>query len=240
MQRYFINSIQINENIIIINNQDVHHIKNVMRMRLGDEVLCCDETEKVYLTKIIDIANNITLEIIKLFEVNNELDIQVTIAQGLVRRDKTEEVIRRLTELGCFEYIPVIMKRSIVKANNDKSDRMQKIIKEASEQSQRNRLMRINEIITFKELVKMKASYDLCLLAHVTEDFTDFKENIKNTDLKKVLVVVGPEGGFDNIEVEQLEKAGFVKISLGKRILRTETAPLYIMSVLSYEFGERK
>lgn len=239
MQRYFIDKFQLNNNIIEITNSDVHHIKNVMRMKTGDNVYCCDE-DKVYLCKINEISDIITLEVIEVISSNSELDIEVSVAQGLVRREKTEEVIRRLTELGCYKYIPVMMRRSIVKAKDDKSDRYNRIIKEASEQSQRNKLMIVNDILSFKDFIKLKNDYDLLLYAHVSEEKNSFKNIVNDFKGKKILILVGPEGGYDPVEVELLDKNGFKRISLGERILRTETAPLYIMSVLSYEFGEEK
>lgn len=239
MQRYFIKNEQVHNNKIIITNDDVHHIKNVMRMQIGDEVLCCDE-EKVYLARIESISSFVNLEIVKVLDIDNELTTKVTIAQGLVRREKTEEVIRRLTELGCYAYIPVSMKRSIVKANPDKIERWNKIIKEASEQSQRNKLMIISEPLSFQNLLKITSQYDLCLYAHVSEDNNCLKTIISNNPYQNILVLVGPEGGYDETEIKALDNSGFKRITLGKRVLRTETAPLYIMSVLSYEFGEEK
>ena len=240
MQRYFIESSQINNNRIMIIGSDVHHIKNVMRMKIGEHVTCCDENQKVYFASIVDISDKIILEIIEELMINNELDIEVTIAHGLVRREKAEEVIRRMTELGGYEYIPLDMKRSIVHAKNDKSERWQRIIKEASEQSQRNRLMKVGEITNINDLLKNKQKYDLCLFADVNAKTYNFKEIINDFSEKSILIIVGPEGGFDKSEIETLLNNGFKAVSLGKTILRTETAPLYIMSVLNYEFGERK
>jgi 16S rRNA (uracil1498-N3)-methyltransferase len=239
MQRYFIKNEQVHHNKIVIANDDVHHIKNVMRMQVGDEVICCDESQ-VYLAKIESISNIVNLTIEKLLDYDNELKIQVTIAQGLVRREKTEEVIRRLTELGCYAYLPVTMRRSIVKANPDKLERWYKIIKEASEQSQRNKLMMLKEPLAFNDFLKLAPQYDLCLYAHVSEDNNSFNKIINQFNGQKILVLVGPEGGYDDTEIQTLETNGFKRISLGKRILRTETAPLYIMSVLGYEFGDKK
>ena len=141
----------------------MHHIKNVMRMQVGDKVICaCDK--KAFLCEISEISDNVKCNILKDITKNTALNGKVTIAQGLVRRDKTEEVVRRLTELGCTNYIPLIMKRSIIKIdkiNDFKLDRYQKIIKEASEQSQRNDLMNISGIKSINDLIKELNDYGL-------------------------------------------------------------------------------
>ena len=239
MQRYFIDKNQINNNIITIKGDDVHHIKTVMRMQINEKVLVCDE-EKTYLCSILNITNTVEVEIIETLDENVEMNINVTVANGLVRREKMEEVVRRLVELGCFSYIPVNMTRSVVKHKEINIDRLNKIIKEASEQSQRNKLMKIREVINFNDLLKSIESYDLVLFAHTLyKDQVNLFNELKNNKAKNVLVIVGPEGGFDDKEVDKLVKFNNLKpISLGKRILRTETAPLYIMSVLGF-IGEQ-
>ncbi|HHU55575.1 MAG TPA: 16S rRNA (uracil(1498)-N(3))-methyltransferase [Acholeplasmataceae bacterium] len=237
MQRYFIDSKQILNNIVTITNSDVHHIKNVMRMKVNDEVIVCDNLANTYLSKLISIEKDkVLLEIIDKINENNELPIDITIAHGVVRREKTEEVIRRITELGCYEYLPVLMKRSVVKVYQDRSERQNKIIKEASEQSHRNRLMILSSVISFQELINRKDEFDLCLYAHFNKNVKSIKKIIENFHGRKILVAVGPEGGFADEEVLKLDEAGFIPITLGKRVLRTETAPLYVISVFGYEF----
>ena len=238
MQRYFINNNQINNNIVTIFGDDVHHIKTVMRMRIGEKVYVCDEI-KTYICEIINITNTVELSILEEINENSEMELKVTVAHGLVRREKMEEVVRRLVELGCFSYIPVNMTRSVVKHKEINIERLNKIIKEASEQSHRQKLMRISEVISFNDLLKNIANYDLVLFAHTLyKDDVNLFDSIKHK-CNNVLVIVGPEGGFDDKEVEKLIKYDNLKpISLGKRILRTETAPLYMMSVLGF-IGEQ-
>lgn len=239
MQRYFIDKSQIDTKKIIIKGDDVHHIKTVMRMQINDKILVCDE-ENTYLCKISNISNVVEAEIIETINDNFEMNINVTVAHGLVRREKMEEVVRRLVELGCYSYIPVNMTRSVVKHKEINIDRLKKIIKEASEQSQRTKLMKISEVINFSELIKDFNNYDLVLFAHTLyKDKVNLFNEIKNNNSKNILIIIGPEGGFDEKEVNQLVKYDKLKpISLGKRILRTETAPLYIMSVLGF-IGEQ-
>lgn len=251
MQRYFLN-----DNTIIIDNKfkisgnDFHHIKNVMRMKPNDKVYCCIDS-KTYLCKINSFFSDyVELSILEKIEKSAELKVDVTIAQGLVRREKMEEVIRRIVELGAHKYIPVIMERSIIKVkdsekSNSKLERQKTIIKEACEQSHRDKLMEINDIMSFKELLTEKSKYDLCLYAYEEsgrENNYNLMKYLKTIsgDGKSILVIVGPEGGFSEKEVSLLENSGFKAVGLGPRILRTETAPLYIMSVIAYqiEMGE--
>lgn len=239
MQRYFIKNNQIKNNIVEIKGDDVHHIKTVMRMKQNDKVLVCDE-QSTYLCSISCISTTVLLDIVEKINDNVELDINVTVAHGLVRREKMEEVVRRLVELGCFSYVPVNMTRSVVKHKEINIDRLNKIIKEASEQSQRNKLMKIEEVIGFNDLIKRFECYDIVLFAHTLyKDNVNLFNEIKELKNGNVLVIVGPEGGFDDNEVKKIIQFNNVKqISLGKRILRTETAPLYIMSVLGF-LGEQ-
>lgn len=242
MQRYFINNEWIKNNKIYITGDDYHHIRNVMRMRINQEALFCDEDEQVYLASLEEYLSHEAVFIIK-EKVNHqpELIYEVTIAHGLVRRDKQEEVIRRITELGAKRYIPVIMERSIIKVRDKedhKRERMLKIIKEASEQSHRTKMMELSNIVSFNELLNISTQYDLLMFAYEESGRngnSTFKKALEEFVGQKILVLVGPEGGFNPQEVEVLLQHNFKSIGLGPRILRTETAPLYIMSAISYE-----
>jgi len=237
-QRYYIQSQQIREHTIKIEGEDVHHIKNVMRMKIHDTVFCFDEQGIVYESEIVAITDHILLAIKKQGQEHTELSKNITIAQGLVRREKVEEVIKRLVELGCKEYIPVQMNRSIVKPIKDKTMRWETIIKEASEQSHRTSMMKVQQPISWQDFFTYARNYDCCLFAHLGEETPHLKTYLSTCKQDKVLIVVGPEGGFDQSEVINLKKHGFLPVGLGNRILRTETAPLFIMSACSYELGE--
>lgn len=239
MQKYFVNPNNFYNNYteVIIDKSDSIHIVKVMRMRIGDEVLVSDNTDS-YLAKIkvLDI-NGVVLEIVEKLDNNPELNVKVSIAQGVVRKNKMEEVISKITALGAYKYIPVNMERSEIKIKEEKYDRQLSIIKEASEQSMRNRLMVLSPTISFKELLKEKESYDVCLFASTKAsiDNSNFKNVLRNKNNQSILIVVGPEGGISLKEEALMEQAGFLPISLGPRILRTELAPVYIMSAVSYE-----
>jgi len=244
MQRYFINNenINIESNIAYITGSDFHHIKNVMRMHKGDKVYIVDEDKNAFVGEINDFYDSqVSCSLIEKVERKAELDTDVVIAQGLVRREKTEEVLRRITELGAYGYVQVAMERSVVKVKETKDsklDRMKSIVKEACEQSHRNRLMKVYDIHSFKEFINEFKDYDVKLFAYEEagrNNVHNLKEMILKSKNKKIVVLVGPEGGISDKEVKLLEENGFISVGLGPRILRTETAPLYVMSAISYE-----
>lgn len=242
MQRYFIKNNQIVRNKVIINDGDYHHIKNVMRMKEKERIFVCDEDENVYLSEI-EIINNkeVILNILLKIEDQVELEVDVTIAFGLAKRDKQEEVARKITELGASGFIPVEMERSVVRLSHQKESKLERlklIVKEAAEQSHRCKMMKVSDAISFTELLKVSQDYDLLLYAYEEEGRRhnyQFKQLLQNFHGKRILVLVGPEGGISPQEVEILNQNGFLAIGLGPRILRCETAPLYIMSAISYE-----
>ena len=226
MQRYFIKENQINDSIITISNQDFHHIKNVMRFKIGDPVIVVTDNLKTYLAKITEYnKSSVLLNII-----DNTLN--VTLAQSLIKKDKFELVLQKATELGIKEIIPLQAKRSIIKIDNfeKKLLRYNTITKEASEQSERSSLPIISNIKTIKDIDYSK--YDYIFTAYARNELISLNnqlKSIKKTD--NILVLIGPEGGFDESEIEYLkEKSNLV--SLGNTILRSETAALYLISAL--------
>lgn len=243
MQRYFVNPENVFENKIIISDSDYHHISKVMRMKVGDSVICCDGT-KSYKCVISQISiNDVILEIVEVLNENKELPVKVTIAHGITRREKMEEVIDKITQLGASFYLPINMERCNVKFNDEKLDRkmerMNKIAKEASEQSHRTALLEVLKPITFKEMVNLKDQYDLCLYAYeITSKDKPLKQVLKEYSYKNILILFGPEGGISDKEVDFLNKNNFLPVSLGPRILRTEVAPTYAMASISYELEE--
>ena len=207
MQRYFIDENQIvkeNNNLIItIDEADSHHIKDVMRMHVGEKVICLVKgSTKVYLSEIILISKKVILKVLEEKEQNNELPIKVTIAHGLVKRDKQEEVIRRLVELGAYAYQPVLMDRCVIKLSKTdfkfENDRLIRIVKEASEQSERNEFLHLNDVLTFDSLINTFKCYDLVLFASATsKDDLSLKDKLSlNENIKGVKKVENPIADF--------------------------------------------
>lgn len=240
MQRYFVEFSAICGNQIQIIGSDYHHITKVMRMKKGDQVYVASEN-KSWLCHIESIGESIVyLEIDQVLDEKKELPIEITIAQGIIRREKMEEVIEKITALGASTYIPIEMERCNVKLYDEKIDkkweRMNKIVKEAAEQCHRTRLLDINRPISLQSLLTSIGRYDLCLYAYeVTEKGKSLKEILEKNNYQRILVLIGPEGGISEKEVCQLEQNNFVPVHLGPRILRTELAPTYVLSAISYE-----
>lgn len=243
MQRYFVNNLNINKELgfVKITDQDFHHIKNVMRMKENDKIEVVSENGKVFLCEIFEFSDEyVQANIIEELKADVELNVFVTIALGMVRREKTEEVLRRVAELGASGFVSVKLSRSLIKPKNDEKKliRMRTIAKEASEQSHRNKIMEVYPNLSFKNLLNFSKGYDLCLVAYEEagrQNNFNLKGIIKNFKEKTILVLVGPEGGFTEQEIDILKNNKFKLIGLGPRILRVETAPLYIMAAISYE-----
>ncbi len=240
MQRYFIDSssaiVNLDNQKIIMISDDAHHIKNVMRNKVGDKIIVCYD-HKSYLCAIETMTNKeVELEIVQELQEDKELSVEVTIAHGLVRKEKMEEVIDHITELGADYYLPVIMKRSNVKISSEKLEnkltRLNKIAKEAAEQAHRTRKLEVFEPISFNVLLEYSKNYDLCLVAHVGDHPSMYIANALNESCHKILVLVGPEGGIDPDELKLLKTHHFIQVNLGRRVLRTEVAPSYIMSII--------
>lgn len=232
MQRYF----AINKNLEI-RESDKFHIIKVMRMKINDLIEVVYD-EKVYLCKISFISNNdVHFDVTSQINENNELKTKVTIVFSLVNETKTDLILQKCTELGVYDFIPYSAKRSKVKLDkkeNKKIERWNMITKEAAEQSHRNICPKVSNIMTLNDICKL--DYDLKLIASTKENAKTVKNILqKSNNCDRIIIVVGPEGGFDITEEEFLLKNNFISISLGSTILRTETAPIFVMSALKYE-----
>lgn len=244
MQRYFVQNSQIQNQTIMIIGNDYHHIRNVMRMKPETKVYVCDEDGHTYLASVTRFTESaVNLRIIDAINHNPELKCRVTMAMGLTRQDKQEEVLRRITELGAAGFIPVAMERSLIQVKDPeaKLPRMEMIVKEAAEQSHRSRLLTVHPVTSFSEFLAFSERFAIRLFAYEEAgrmqnvDFPKvLKEKAKQQDVS-VVIMTGPEGGISPKEAEILKQHQFLEIGLGPRILRCETAPLYIMSAISYE-----
>lgn len=238
MQRYFIDEQCIKGNQIIIDAYNHKHMQRVMRYRNGDQVVCILPTSQTYIYEIIDIEQGILQQKEELIE-NHELDVDVTLIYGLPKNDKFEFVLQKATELGVKRIVPFLSKRSIIKTNqasfSKKQGRYMRILKEASEQSYRQVIPQLMPLATLQDLSKYLS--DVNLVAY-EESSKQGEHRQLYTSLSipyhTITIIVGPEGGFDQTEIDFMKTLGIKECSLGKRILRSETAPLYMLSVIGY------
>lgn len=246
MPKFFVAENQIDNNKITIIGDDVNHIKNVLRQKSGDKITICDTSkEQDYLCKIDKIEEkSIDCNIIEKLENNTESNVKVTIFQGLPKADKLELVIQKSVELGAYDITPLQMKRCVVKLNEKdklkKIQRWQKISEVAAKQCGRNIIPKINNIVNVKEVCNLCNEYDIVLIAYENEKENTLKKELKNLkkldkEEIKVAVVIGPEGGIAPEEIEMFEENGAKIITLGNRILRTETVALSVLSIIMYE-----
>ena len=246
MAKFFIKSNQIQDNTIIITGEDVNHIKNVLRKKQGDQIIACDGIDTDYYCKILSLEKEkIILEVLEKNILSAEPNVKIDIFQGLPKFDKMELIIQKTTELGVNKIIPLETKRVVVKLDEKtkikKIERWQKIAQEAAKQCKRTHIPLIDNVVTIKNVIEKFEGYDIVLLAYEKENNSSIKSIIRDlVEPSKIAVVIGPEGGFEEKEVNYLcGSLNKVKsISLGQRILRTETAGIVILSALMYEFGE--
>lgn len=232
MQRYF----AVNKNLEL-SNQDIFHISKVMRMKINDIIEIVYD-KNVYLCKITNITKeNIDYEIIEEKCENNELDKKITIAFSLVNETKIDFILQKCTELGAYDFIPLNLERckvKIEKKEEKKLDRWNLITKEAAEQSYRNVLPKVHNIMNLKDLVKL--DYDLKIFCSTKEKEKTIKNVLQNNlNCDRIIIVVGPEGGISKKEEDFLISNNFTGITFGNTILRTETAPIFAVSAIKYE-----
>ena len=244
MPKFFVTTNQIEGNLITIENEDVNHIKNVLRAKVEDIIDICDcETSKNYICQIEKIEEkNIYRHIVEEIESNVESNIKVTIFQGLPKADKMELIIQKSVELGVYDITPVEMKRCVVKLNEKdkikKIQRWQKISEGAAKQSGRDRIPNINNIINVNKMCETFKEYDLVLVAYEEEKVNSLKQELKKLEKDKKIkigIVIGPEGGIDKEEINKFKENNVKIITLGNRILRTETVALNMLSIIMYE-----
>lgn len=223
------------KDIVIEDKADVNHLKNVFRVKLGEKVRAVDG-EKEYFCSVKEIEKKyIILEIEEILEDRYSHKIEIDAAVGILKNDKMDLTIQKLTELGINEIIPVAAKRGVVKIN-EKKDKWDLIVREALKQCQGVKPTKIAEVVKIKDIELEK--YDLIIVPYECEEEYTLKNLLKNREFspKKVLYIIGPEGGFDSEEIEYLKSKGANIVTLGRRILRAETASIVVGGILINEF----
>lgn len=247
MYKFFVNQDQIKENTIRIIGEDVNHIKNVLRLEVGESICICNkQTSKSFECKITSIEKDeVRCEKSEEILETTEPNTYIHILQGLPKADKFEWIIEKCTEIGVKEITPVVMKRTIVKLDekdkNKKLSRWQKVAEVAAKQSKRDSILNVNPIINFQNIFEKLMDYDILLVAYENEKENTLKSvitKLKNKENFKIAVLIGPEGGIDENEINLCKENNFMSVTLGKRILRTETSPIVIASNIIYELED--
>ncbi|MBQ0017187.1 MAG: 16S rRNA (uracil(1498)-N(3))-methyltransferase [Clostridiales bacterium] len=231
------------ENNIIVEGDEFNHIANVLRYKIGDKITIIDGSGTDYECEIIEInKKNLLLKILSMKDCESETKSFVSVFQALVKGDKFELIIQKLTELGVKKLVPFSSEFCQVKPNTTRLDRLEKISIEALKQCGRAKQLEIDKVKSFKEMIEELSSYDKVVFAYenASENLSPkiFEDILKMKD-KKVAIVVGSEGGFSKDEAKELENLKNIKtVSLGNRILRAETASITLTSIVMYLLGE--
>ncbi|MBE5949986.1 MAG: 16S rRNA (uracil(1498)-N(3))-methyltransferase [Lachnospiraceae bacterium] len=243
MHCFYCEEKNVTEGAIRITGSDVNHIKNVLRMRAGEPLTVCDGTGMEYSCEITEfLADEVVLRILKKAKAQTELTTRLVLYQGLPKKDKMELIIQKAVELGAAEIVPVMTKRCIVKLEDDKKEakkleRWQAIAESAAKQSGRAVIPAVTRVMSYREALKRAKENGMGLIPYeCAAGMKSLKEAASQAaDQATVSIFIGPEGGFEEAEVEAAKEHGIVPVSLGKRILRTETAGFTTLSILMYE-----
>ncbi|MBQ3163897.1 MAG: 16S rRNA (uracil(1498)-N(3))-methyltransferase [Lachnospiraceae bacterium] len=252
MYHFFVEPSQIGEKDIVITGADVNHIKNVIRLKPGDEISVSNGIDgRDYRCGIVAITENeVQCELRFIKEDGVELPAKVYLFQGLPKGDKMELIIQKMVELGVYEIIPVAMQRCVVKLDDKKAKakiaRWQGIAEAAAKQSKRGIVPQIHAVMSYKEALAYAADMDCRLVPYEMEESLDGASGMAGTKKlietikpgQSVAIFIGPEGGFEDSEIQNAISQGMKPITLGKRILRTETAGMTAMAWIMYQLEE--
>lgn len=245
MDRFFVDKKNINleNNTCIIEGEDVKHISKVLRCKIGEEIEVCDKDNNEYICEITDISKDLVeLNILNKVDIKREANVRVKLYQGLPKGPKMEMILQKLTEVGVDEIILVQTKRSVVKVDDKKEDkkieRWERIIYEAAKQSKRGIIPKLRGVLSFKEALEDMKNNDMNICPYENERTVSIKKAIQNSDINNIGIFVGPEGGITEEEIESVQNIGSHVVSLGPRILRTETASVVASSIVLYELSD--
>ena len=241
MQHFFVSPEQVKEEKIYVEGTDVNHMKNVLRMKIGEELTVNDGEGYQYLCAVETYeADMAVLKILKRTKDESELTSKIYLFQGLPKQDKMELIVQKAVELGVYQVIPVSTKRAVVKLDARKAkkkvERWQQIAISAAKQAGRGIIPTVAEVCTYAQALEMAENLDVILIPYeLAEGMEETKKMItKIRPGQSVGVFIGPEGGFEKEEVKLAMEAGANPVTLGRRILRTETAGLTMLSILMF------
>ncbi len=240
MPKYFVEPDCIIDNYVYIKCDEAKHILNVMRTKVGESIVVCDGLKNDYYCKVCDIQKeNVRAEILEKHLNNSEPNVNITLFQCLPKSDKMEFVIQKCVEIGVNNIVPVLSERCVAKIDskneNKKIERWQKISLSAAKQCGRGIVPKIENVISFNNAVNMAAKFENAIIPYENEIKTNIKSFINNAKIGSVGIFIGPEGGFSENEIKYALDNGVISVTLGKRILRTETAGMVTAAIILYE-----
>lgn len=242
MHRFYVSDVSEADKSVHIYGEDVNHIKNVLRLKNGDEITVGDGSGRDYTCVISDLNDEcVVADIVDICDNAAELPVDIYLFQGLPKADKMEFIIEKAVEIGAKAIIPVMMERTVVKLDEKKKprklERYNLIAESASKQSRRGIIPEVKNFMTMKEAINMASELDMIIVPYESAKGMEYSLEVFKeaaTKAKSAAIFIGPEGGFADKEIEALKEAGAKIVSLGHRILRTETAGLTSLSILSF------
>lgn len=242
MHHFFVTPDQVDEKNIYIEGSDVNHMRNVLRMKTGGQVEVSDGNNLKYLCEIVDYeTDKAVLKILERRKADTELSSKLYLFQGLPKSDKMELIVQKAVELGAYEIVPVATKRCVVKLDAKKAEkkveRWNSIAESAAKQAGRSMIPEVSEVMSYQAALRMAKELDVVLIPYeLAEGMEETKAVIKAMKSgQSVGIFIGPEGGFEQEEVEEAVMQGAKPVTLGRRILRTETAGMAMLSILMFE-----
>ena len=243
MPKFFVEPSKVSGDYITIDTTDVLHITKVLRLNIGDSVTVSDSTSTDYECEITEISkDSVLLRVLSKKNIDTESNIEITVFQALPKASKMEYIIQKNTELGVVKFVPVSLSRCVVKLDKKEAEkkvsRWQKISDEAAKQSGRGILPEVSGVLNLKSAIDEMKKADLFFVPYESEDNNSLKPLLKGKSPKTISYLIGPEGGFSPEEIDYIKDNKIPVITLGKRILRTETASIAVTSMLMYEIGD--
>ena len=240
MSRFYVPRQAVKGNMITMRGPEAHHAVDVMRLSKSDEVVVFDGTGKEYHGTIKEISDkSLSIDITSTEEIVIEEAFSITLIQAVTKKDKMDYIVEKATELGVASIIPVFTDRTVPKWDESKmaahAARWQKIANEASKQSGRVRVPSVGKVASFNEIIKISSGCDLALIAALSKDSVPLKKALNGFKDGSLALAIGPEGDFTPDEVAAARTAGFKLISLGRNVLKSDTAGLAALAMLNYE-----
>ena len=236
MRRFYAD--EVNENSIMITDDEAAHMKNSLRMKAGDEFIAIDGSGFDYYCAISNIDRDITARIIKKEKGSAEPDIKVTLYQAYPKSAKMNDIVDKAVELGVYEIIPFLSKRC-VKRPQGQGDKLTKVSLSAAKQSGRSIIPSVSDVQSFHDALKLMKRHKLLIACYEEEKIKELSQAMSN-EADDIAIVIGSEGGFEKEEIDSMRDAGAMIVTLGRRILRTETAGIAVLAACFYEKGQMK